>query len=31
MYFVIVNRLIKYFNFVDIQHVPILENQERTN
>lgn len=28
MYFVIVNQLIKCFNFVDIQHVPILENQE---
>ncbi|XP_050889710.1 uncharacterized protein LOC127095000 [Lathyrus oleraceus] len=28
MYFVIVNRLIKCFNFVDIQHVYRLENQE---
>lgn len=28
MYFVIVNRLIKHFDYVDIQHVPRLENQE---
>lgn len=28
MYFVIVNRLIICFDFVDIQHVPRLENQK---
>lgn len=28
MYFVIVNQLIKHFDFVNIQHVPRLENQE---
>lgn len=28
MYFVIVNQLIKCFDFVDIQHIPRLENQE---
>lgn len=28
MYFIIFNRLIKCFDFVDIQHVPRLENQE---
>lgn len=28
MYFIIVNRLIKHFDYVDIQHVPRLENQE---
>lgn len=28
MYFVIVNRLIKCFDFVDIQHIPQLENKE---
>lgn len=28
MYFVIVNRLIKCFDFMDIQHVPWLENKK---
>lgn len=28
MYFVIMNQLIKCFNFVDIKHVPRLKNQE---